>query len=89
MHSHAYELLCEAFGSGNVRTDEPLSEHTSFKIGGPARLFVTPETVEDVQAVVRLCNNLGLELRVLGLGCNLLVSDDGVGGVVMCLAEKL
>lgn len=62
---------------------EPMKKHTSFKIGGPADLFVTPGSEETLQRVVELCRMEEIPLFVMGSGSNLLVSDDGVRGVVL------
>jgi len=66
---------------------EPLAIHTTFGIGGPAEVFVIPRTVAELRAVVSVCSRLGLPLRVLGRGSNLLVADEGVHGVVVFTQE--
>lgn len=63
--------------------NEPMKKHTSFKIGGPADLFVTPASEEILQRVTKLCREREVPLFVMGSGSNLLVSDDGVRGVVV------
>jgi UDP-N-acetylmuramate dehydrogenase len=68
-----------------VKRDVPLAEFTSFGIGGPAKYFVEPQTVEQVQEVIHRCRDNALALHVLGAGTNILVSDAGVGGVVLRL----
>lgn len=65
--------------------NEPLSKHTSFKIGGEAELFVTVFTLEQLKAVVELCKENEIELFILGKGSNLLISDKGMKGVVLTL----
>ena len=65
---------------------EPLSAHTTFRIGGAADLLVTASTAEQAAMVLRLCRETETPLFVLGNGSNLLVSDDGVDGVVLRLA---
>lgn len=62
---------------------EDLSKHTSFKIGGPAEFFVKPKNKEQVSAVVDYCEKNSVPLLPLGKGSNVLVSDDGINGVVM------
>lgn len=69
---------------GLAHRDEPMSRHTSFKVGGPAELFVEPETVEQAAELARICVGARVRLRVLGGGTNLLVCDAGVAGVVLC-----
>jgi len=62
---------------------EDLSKHTSFKIGGPAEFFVKPKNKEQVSAVVDYCEKNSVPLLPLGKGSNVLVSDNGINGVVM------
>ena len=66
--------------------DEPLARHTSFKIGGPADVFVDARSSAEVQAALRATGAAGKPVFVLGWGSNLLVKDRGVRGLVMRLA---
>ena len=68
-----------------VERNYPLARHTWYRIGGPARYFVRPRNVEELQTVARRCAEHGVPVYVLGLGANLLVSDAGVPGVVVKL----
>jgi UDP-N-acetylmuramate dehydrogenase len=65
-----------------VLRDEPLQRHTSWRVGGPADLFYTPTTLEELQAVLRSLS-AGTPLLWLGLGSNLLVRDGGIRGAVI------
>ena len=76
-------------GDENVLVDEPLSEHTTFEIGGPADLFVIPEDAEAVGDVLRECEQRGVNCFVLGCGSDLLVSDEGYRGVILAMSEGL
>ncbi len=69
--------------SGNVCFDEPMKKHTTFRVGGPAEAFVTPQTVSEAASVIRLCREFGKPYFILGNGSNLLVSDKGYRGVVI------
>ena len=71
---------------GVVRFSAPLSEYTSFRIGGPADVLVEPADVEDVVRLVKQTHEQKLPLFVLG-GTNLLVRDKGIRGVVVSLAK--
>ncbi|MBP3435373.1 MAG: UDP-N-acetylmuramate dehydrogenase [Clostridia bacterium] len=71
-----------------VQEQELLSAHTTFRIGGAAELFVTASTAEQAAQVLRLCRGTETPLLLLGNGSNLLVSDDGVDGVVLRLAAS-
>ncbi len=62
--------------------DEPLSRHTTFKIGGPADCYAEPANAEELRALVGASADAGLPLRMIGMGSNLLVLDGGVRGIV-------
>lgn len=80
--------LTEVVGSAGVLANEPLSAHTTFKIGGPAQWMVLPQAEQQVAAVVALCCEAGVPWRVLGAGSNVLVPDGGLPGVVIKLVEN-
>ncbi len=81
------EMLQAAMGAGEARLYEPLSKHTTLRIGGPAQFWLEPETEEGFASVVRLCTEKGLPLFVIGRGSNLLVRDGGIRGVVAYLGR--
>lgn len=64
---------------------EPLSRHTTFKIGGNAQMFVTVSNTEQLSAVLTACKLCDIPLFILGKGSNLLISDNGMRGVVLTL----
>ena len=70
---------------GEVRFKEPLSFHTSLRIGGPADIFIVPQDVEDIRLALSFAEREQLPLEVIGGGNNLLVSDRGFRGVVLKL----
>lgn len=72
-------------GEENVLVDEPMSEHTTFEVGGPADLFVTPEDIDEVREVVSAVRESGENYFLLGRGSDLLVSDAGYRGVIIAL----
>jgi UDP-N-acetylmuramate dehydrogenase len=71
-----------------VTENEPLARQTFFGVGGPARWMVRPRSVEELGEVLRRCRQEDMPVRVLGLGANLLVSDDGMDGVVIRLNNR-
>lgn len=75
--------LCDS----TILTNESMSRHTSFKIGGEADVLVMPRTVDDVRQILEVCRTEGCPLHIVGNGSNLLIGDDGLRGVVMKLAE--
>ena len=64
-----------------------MSEHTSFKVGGPARYFVKAESVSDIKEAIAFANEHALPNYILGKGTNLLVSDSGYNGVIIQLGK--
>lgn len=72
-----------------VRTDVPLARLTTFKIGGPAAVVVTPEKVEGLQAAMRMLADAEVPVFILGNGSNLLISDSGFDGVVLRIGSAL
>ena len=68
---------------GKVRFDEPLKRYTTYRIGGPADIFVEPATEEDVANTLAAAKEHGAPVYIIGSGSNLLVSDTGVRGLVI------
>lgn len=82
------ERLIVIVGEDNVKIDEPLKKHTSFKIGGPADIFITPTNDIQVRDVLRLCNDSGCPVFILGNGTNLIVRDKGIRGAVLKIYDN-
>lgn len=78
------ERLRQIAGTENVIVNEPMRAHTTFRIGGPADYFVTPENAECLGKLIRFLETEKLPYFILGNGSNLLVSDDGYRGAVIC-----
>ena len=76
-------------GDDNVALDEPMSEHRSFRFGGPADLFVTPDDIDELRDVVAACRAAGVPHFVLGCGSDLLVADEGYRGVIVSCTKGL
>lgn len=88
MNQGLLEELYRIVGESNVKLDEPMKKHTTFHIGGPADCLVTPETVEELGQVLASCHAAKVPVFILGNGSNLLVSDNGMEGVVIQLFGK-
>lgn len=73
---------------GRVKLNEPLSKHTTFKIGGPARFFITVEENNKLVGLLDFLNGQGLDYFIIGGGSNLLCSDNQFDGVVVKVASK-
>lgn len=73
----------------NVKFDEPMSAHTTFKIGGPADVFVDVENADEIKSVMRYCRENSVPLLITGNGSNMLVGDRGIRGVVVSVGKKM
>lgn len=83
MKQRLIEELTELLGNDRVLTNEPMSRHTTFRIGGPADLFLLPNTVEEIKKIREICIQEQESYFILGNGSNLLVSDSGFRGVII------
>ena len=72
-----------------VLVDELMKNHTTYGIGGPVDLFVLPSNKEDLIKVFEISKKYNQEVNVVGSGSNLLVSDNGIRGVVICIKNCL
>lgn len=81
--------LCHITGKENVLTDELMSRHTTFRIGGPADFFVTPEKKEQIGQIIELCRGRNIPYYIVGNGSNLLVGDRGYRGVIIQVFKKM
>jgi UDP-N-acetylmuramate dehydrogenase len=70
-----------------LRRNEPLAPYTHLRLGGPAEMLAQPRSAEELSRLVGRCFAESIPLRVLGCGCNMLVRDEGVEGVVLRLSE--
>ena len=73
---------------GDICINEPLAPHSSWKIGGPADIFIEPYNIEQISNVLQYAKSENIPLVVIGNATNLLFCDDGVRGIVMRLGEK-
>ncbi|WP_199425999.1 UDP-N-acetylmuramate dehydrogenase [Thermaerobacillus caldiproteolyticus] len=74
---------------GKVKEQEPLANHTTMKVGGPADIFVEPDSIESLKKTMEIIQKHQVSWRAIGRGSNLLVSDEGIEGVVIKLGEGL
>jgi UDP-N-acetylmuramate--alanine ligase len=77
----------EVMGSGEVRLYEPLSKHTTLRVGGPAQFWIEPETRGGLANVLEFCAVRRLPVMFIGRGSNLLVRDGGISGAVIHLTR--
>jgi UDP-N-acetylmuramate dehydrogenase len=83
------DALMNICGRENVYRDEPMMKHTSFRIGGPADWFVSPETTGALSDTIQFLKAGSVPYFILGNGSNLLVSDDGYRGVVIQIGKNM
>lgn len=68
--------------------NEPMKNHTSFKIGGNAKLVIESKTQQDIACIIKKCNELNVRYLAVGNGSNLLVDDDGIDACVILLGKE-
>lgn len=83
-----YSLLSEVIDKELIFLDEPMNEHISFKVGGPADILVRPRTEDEIRLVFKFVNDNNLPFFVKGNGSNILVKDGGFRGVVIEIADN-
>lgn len=86
--SHFYDEITTALPELQVLKDEPMSRHTTFRIGGPADYFVCPDR-EQIAAVLAVAKKCGMAITVIGNGSNLLVGDKGIRGLVVEIGSAM
>lgn len=79
----ALKELEKTLGSNRVRQNEPMSLHTTFKIGGPAQFYTDVATIEDLKIAVTTARRLGFPVFILGGGSNVIIADRGIRGLVI------
>lgn len=89
MREEIRQKFIELLGKDRVLFDEPMSSHTTFRIGGPADIFTMPEDKQQIAAIVKLCKKEQIPFFVLGNGSNLLVSDKGYRGVIIQMDRNM
>ncbi len=75
--------------SGEIKFNELLSKHTSFRIGGPADVWICPENILNIKNTLMFCSSHNIPVTILGGGTNVLISDKGIRGIVLNLAHGL
>lgn len=79
--------LIKILDEKDIKIDEPMSNNTSFKVGGPADILITPESADQVLDAIKLCKEKNIPYYIMGNGSNLLVKDGGIRGVVIKLTK--
>lgn len=89
MNQNFYDKLNNVIAKDSILLDEPMSRHTTFRVGGPVDFFVTPKAKEEVRDVIRICKEAGMPYYIIGNGSNLLVSDAGYRGVIVQIYKEM
>lgn len=79
------KMLQEFLSKNDILKNEPMSKHTSFKIGGNAEYFIKIKTIENLKKILNLANERNIPVTIIGNGTNLLVKDGGIKGFVLKL----
>ncbi|MCC9296367.1 UDP-N-acetylmuramate dehydrogenase [Clostridium sp. MT-14] len=79
--------LKEILNEEDIRIDEPMKYHTSFKVGGPADILITPRNFQQVIDVIKFCKKNNVPFYIMGNGSNLLVKDGGIRGIIIKLIK--
>ena len=82
-----YKQLCSILSKDQILCSEPMSKHTTFRVGGPADYYVMPDP-EQAAEVLALCKKEHVPCQVVGNGSNLLVGDGGIRGVVLAFTKQ-
>ena len=77
------EILKKELPLTNIKFEEPMNLHTSFKIGGIADVFITANNIEEVKKILDISKENNIPLKVIGNGTNLLVKDKGYRGIIL------
>jgi UDP-N-acetylmuramate dehydrogenase len=84
-----YQQLKSQTPPDGLKLNEPMSGHTSFRIGGPADIMVLPATIQQIIATVEICRKNNCPYYIMGNGTNLLVRDGGYRGVIIKTAANM
>ncbi|WP_346930219.1 UDP-N-acetylmuramate dehydrogenase [Clostridium sp.] len=79
--------VIDVAGHENVKIDEPMKNHTSFKVGGPADVLVYPSNYEMIKDLINICKENKVDYFILGNGSNLIIRDGGIRGIVIKLGH--
>ena len=82
------EKLKLVLNNDEILENEMMNKHTTFQIGGPAKFFIKPKSINKIIKVLKLCKEYSIEYFILGNGSNLLVSDHGYDGLIININEE-
>lgn len=89
MNQKFYDELLKILPAEQVKVQEPMKSHITFRVGGPADYFVMPKTKEELKGIIACCKEQEIPYYIIGNGSNLLVSDQGYAGVVIQIFKSM
>lgn len=89
MNRQIYEGLTRIVDLGRVKCDEPLKNHTTFRVGGPADFYVEVACTDELKEIITFLKGINVPFFILGKGSNLLVGDGGYEGVILYPGEGM
>ncbi|MEG1310441.1 MAG: UDP-N-acetylmuramate dehydrogenase [Romboutsia sp.] len=85
---YIYECLLNILDKEDIKLDEPMKNHISFRVGGPADILVKPRTEEQLKYVITLIKRENIPYLIIGNGSNLLIKDGGIRGIVVEISDN-
>lgn len=79
-----FEKIKPVYNQAGIIQNEPMSKHTTFQVGGNAEIFAKPQDIEAFTSILHLAKQENIPVTIIGRGSNLLVSDNGISGIVIC-----
>lgn len=89
MNNTIITLAADIVGHSNYRIDEPMSHHTTFRVGGAADLYLTPGSIGQLTSLIKLFKQMQIKYYIIGNGSNLLVGDKGIRGAVIEIGKDI
>lgn len=85
---YIYEKLLNVIDQNDIKLDEPMKKHISFRVGGPADILVKPRTEEQLRGVMALIKEENIPYLIIGNGSNILIKDGGIRGIVIEISDN-
>ena len=87
MNCEFCDRLKATFKDIEILKDEPMKKHTTFRVGGPAEMFVSP-SLDEISEIMAAAGEFGIPVTIIGNGSNLLVGDKGISGLVLEIGKE-
>tara|TARA_B100000674_G_scaffold108959_1_gene80301 strand:+ start:2469 stop:2816 length:348 start_codon:yes stop_codon:yes gene_type:complete len=83
-----YKKEISSLVNSKILFNEPLKKHTTFGVGGLASMFIYPSSIDDLKKILKYSFKNNIKIFFMGSGSNMLISDDGFNGIVICLRKS-